>query len=233
MFADILRDSLVTYAVAQMERKKKKKKDSASVPVAFVRENECHAFHFSLHVRVARKTCCTINPRRAKQDSRKTRSAKNESVSWGELCRCCSPFFASLLVSRGIKSPGSDPSRSARMSNFSHWLRTGDFYFRQLERNGIVSSETYLCQHVVYINIGNSNVFVTLVKTILFSLEYCSRRVQSLNTFKFKASIECVYIRNDIIKCSVLSLIYFICFLFIYDFRNKYTLDKGRVLVCK
>jgi len=143
MFVDILLDSPVTYAVAQMERKKKKeKKDSASVPVAFVRENECHAFHFSLYVRVARK-CCTINARRAKQDqdSRKTRSAKNESVSWGELCRCCSPFFASLLVSRGIKSPGSDPSRSTRMSNFSLWLRTGDFYFRQFERNGIVSSE--------------------------------------------------------------------------------------------
>jgi len=38
---------------AQEERKRKEKKD-ASVPVGFVRENECHAFHFSLHVRVRR-----------------------------------------------------------------------------------------------------------------------------------------------------------------------------------
>lgn len=40
---------------AAREKKERKKKDSASVPVAFVRENECHAFHFSLHVREARR----------------------------------------------------------------------------------------------------------------------------------------------------------------------------------
>lgn len=133
----------MTSAVAQEKRKKEKKKDSASVPVAFVRENECHAFHFSLHVREGRRAV-TINAQRATKTrfEKNAQRKKTKSVSWGELCRCCSPFFASLLISRGIKSPGSDPSRSTRMSNFSLCVTPKRiFIFNSLERNGIVSSE--------------------------------------------------------------------------------------------
>lgn len=106
------------------KRKRRKWKTArASVPVAFVWERTnvtLFTFRFS---RQSGKTCCynkraTCNEskiRERKKEKRKEKRAaqENESVSWGELCRCCSPFFASLLIFARIKIAWKrSPSRS-------------------------------------------------------------------------------------------------------------------------
>lgn len=107
---------------AKKERKRKKERQRERA--RRFRERE-RMSRFSLFAsRQSGKTCC-YNKRATCNESKireKRAAQKNESVSWGELCRCCSPFFASLLnLARNKIAWKRSPSRSTVECRISHF----------------------------------------------------------------------------------------------------------------
>lgn len=140
------------YAVARKrkkKRKKRRKKERQRERARRFRERE-RMSRFSLFTSLVKsgKTCC-CNKRATcerEQDSRKARGAKKKKRKC-QLGRVVSLLFSFLCFIADLarnKIAWKRSRRDALECRISHSdSETGDFYFRQLERNGIVSSETY------------------------------------------------------------------------------------------